>query len=203
MQYFDEARLVAEIGLLAPPLRVAFAAACAERQLPAYRRFEHLHGRPVPNALELALQEVWADPTPPADIGAFEERIETLMDLVPQDDNIVGPWTQDTTNAQNAGMAALYALHTKLRADPQEAASAALVAYEALEFFVIDLEDLRDASVSVTESRVRNHPLVQAELARQSRDIADLKLWASEPVPMAIARLRARAVAESLHFFSV
>jgi hypothetical protein len=52
MQNFDEAKLISEVGGLPPPLRVAFAAACAERQMPAYRQFEVHCGRSSPNALD-------------------------------------------------------------------------------------------------------------------------------------------------------
>jgi uncharacterized protein YjaG (DUF416 family) len=200
MQKFDEAKLISEIGVLPPPLRVAFAAACAERQMSAYREFEKHCGRSSPNALDLALEEVWAHPEQPQDIETFEEQIEAMMSLVPQEDSINGPWTQDATNAQNAGMAVIYALRTKLRADPQEAAWAARVAYEALDNFVINGQDV-DTNMPGAELRVLAHTLVQAELARQLSDIEDLKLHASEPVPTAIARVRTRATADANRFF--
>lgn len=199
MQNFDEAKLISEIGVLPPPLRVAFAAACAERQMLAYRQFEVHCGRSSPNALELALQALWAQPEQPQNVEAFEEQIEALMSLVPQEDSINGPWTQDATNAQNAGMAAIYALRTKLRGDPQEAAWAARVAYEALDNFVINSEDI-DTNVPGAERRVLAHALVQAELARQLSDIQDLKMHASEPVPTAVAQARTRATADAHRF---
>ncbi|MCC6334914.1 MAG: hypothetical protein IT380_13135 [Myxococcales bacterium] len=132
-------------------------------------------------------------------LRAKEEQIETLMSLVPQEDSINGPWTQDATNAQNAGMAAIYALRTKLLGDPQEAAWAARVAYEALDNFVINSEDI-DRNVRGAELRVLAHPLVQAELARQLSDIQDLKMHASEPVPTAVARVRTRATSDANRF---
>jgi hypothetical protein len=45
--------------------------------------------------------------------------------------------------------------------------------------------------------RVLAHPLVQAEIARQLSDIEDLKMHASEPVPTAVARVRARATSDA------
>lgn len=208
MQIFDEAKLISELGALPPPLRVAFAAACAERQMPAYREFERRCGRSGANALDLALQDVWAHPEPPQDIAAFEEQIEALVSLVPQEDSIDGRWGQDAINmapigrwnAQNAGMTALYALRTRLGAEPQEAAWAARVAYEALDNFVINSEDI-DMNMPGAELRVLAHPLVQAELARQLRDIEDLKLHGSERVQTALARVRSRARVDPIRFF--
>jgi hypothetical protein len=200
MQTFDEPRLISELGNLPPPLRVAFAAACAERQMCAYRRFEESHGRKPPNALDVALQETWAHPDPPQDPEALEQQIEALMDLVPQEGDLQGAWTQDSTNAQNAGMAALYALRTKLRGDPQEAAWAARVAYEALDNFVINSEDI-DTNKPGEQLRVLAHPLVQAELTRQRIDLEDLRTYITDSLPAVIARVRNRAVADSNRFF--
>jgi uncharacterized protein YjaG (DUF416 family) len=77
--------LVAEIERLPAPLRVVFATACAERQMPAYRHFEVQNGREVPNALERALADVWKDPNPVQDRKEFAQRIEELMALIPQE----------------------------------------------------------------------------------------------------------------------
>lgn len=200
MLIFDEARLISELGVLPPPLRVAFAAACAERQMSAYRQFERDCGCSSPSALDLALQEVWSSPEQPQDIEAFEGRIEDLMSLVPPDDVISSPCPQDAMNAHHAGIAVIYALRTRLRGDPQEAAWAALVAYEALDSYVINTEDI-DVNMPGAELRVLAHPLVQAELARQLSDIEDLKLHASKPVPIAVSRVRTRATAEAERFF--
>lgn len=84
--------------------------------------------------------------------------------------------------------------------EPQEAAWAARVAYEALDNFVINSEDV-DMTMPGAELRVLAHPLVQAELARQLRDIEDLKLHGSEPMQTALARVRSRATADANHFF--
>ncbi len=65
--------------------------------------------------------------------------------------------------------------------------------------FVINGEDI-DTNTPGAELRVLAHPLVQAELARQLSDIEDLKLHALEPVPTAVARVRARATADADRF---
>jgi len=199
MRRFDESRVIARLERLSVPLRVAFAAACAERQMPAYRMFESQNGCEAPNALERALEDVWMDPGQVRDREWSEHRIEELMALIPQEEGFQQPWTQDTTNAQNAGMSAIYALRAKLAGDPQEAAWAARIAYEALDNFVINSESI-NTNNSDGELRVLSHPLVQAELTRQQRDLDELHAARQAPAEL-IVRLRDRAKAEAATFF--
>lgn len=201
MRMFDESALIAKLGRLPAPLRIAFATACAERQMPAYRRFGIQVGREVPDALEHALEEVWTDPSLVPDREGFEQRIEELMALIPQEEGFQQPWTQEVTNAQNAGMSAVYALRAKLGGEAQEAAWAARVAYEALDNFVINSENI-DTNRPGEEQRVIAHPLVQAELARQHRDLDELDSGKQDPAAL-IARLRDRARAEAAVFFGL
>lgn len=200
MHSFDEPTLTSEIHHLPLALRVVFAAACAERQMPAYRRFVELRGGASPSPLDLALQAIWTDPFEANDVDGLEKQIEALMQSVPREDTDAGPWTQDVSNAHNAGMAALYALRTKLRGDAREAAWAARVAYEAVDNFVINTEAI-DTNTQGAELRVLAHPLVQAELDRQLVDLLDLKAHGTEPVPTLAARVRDRAVVDSTRFF--
>jgi uncharacterized protein YjaG (DUF416 family) len=169
--------------------------------MPAYRRFATKDGRDCPDALEYALEEVWANPGQVRDREEFEQRIETLMALVPQEEGFRGPWTQEVTNAQNAGMSAVYALRAKLTGAAQEAAWAARVAYEALDNFVINSENI-DTNKPGEERRIIAHPLVQAELARQHRDLEELDAGKQE-VTSLIARLRDRARAEAAIFYGL
>lgn len=199
MRTFDESKLIARLERLPAPLRVTFAAACAERQMPAYRRFEAQDGREAPDALECALKAVWTDPSLVQDREEFEQRIEELMALIPQEEGFQYRWTQEVTNAQNAGMSALYALRAMLAGEAQEAVWAARVAYEALDNFVINSENI-DTNKPGEEQRVIAHPLVQAELARQHRDLDELAAGKQDPAEL-IAGLRDRAIAEAAIFF--
>src|SRR5690349_8253068 len=56
---FDETALLRELARLATRSRAAFAAACAERLLPAYERFSRRAGRGDPVALSRILARVW------------------------------------------------------------------------------------------------------------------------------------------------
>lgn len=199
MRTFDEAKLTFALEHLSVPLRVAFAAACAERQMLAYRQFQARHGRDPRNALERALDDVWRDPGLVQEREQFEQRIEELMPLIPQQEGVQQSWTQEATNAQNAGMCTVYALRAKLRGEAQEAAWAARVAYEGLDNVAINAENI-DTNTPGEEHRVLSHPLVQAELARQQRDIDELLAGKQDPAKL-IARLRQRAREEAVGFF--
>jgi len=201
MRKFDESKLVTELERLPIVFRVGFAAACAERQMSAYRLFEAASGGGgAPDSLEHALDHVWAEPTRTKSVAELEHQIEEVMALIPQEDGAQREWTQEATNAQNAGMSVVYALRTRLTGEAQEAAWAARVAYEALDNFVINKEAI-DTSVPGGELRVVSHPLVQAELERQERDLRELLAASDGEVEKVLQQLRDRSRAESALFF--
>lgn len=199
---FDEQKLIAQLVRLPVPLRIAFAASCAERQMRSYRLFKAQWLRAAPDAMQGALDDIWNRPYEVDDAGAFEEYVEGLMALIPQEASMQNSWSQEATNAQNAGMAVVYALRTMLRGEPQEAAWAARVAYEALDNFVINNEGI-DPSTPGGQARVLMHPLIQAELRRQERDIQELLATSGQEITDAIMSLRARAKAEAADFFGL
>jgi hypothetical protein len=91
----------------------------------------------------------------------------------------------------------LYAYRCRQNEEAQEAAWAARHAYEAIDNWVINREDI-DISERGAEQRVLSHPLVQAELARQRRDLEELLGVRDEgAVADALVRLRDRAKAEA------
>jgi Protein of unknown function (DUF416) len=166
----------------------------------AYRIFGAHEGIGGLGAIEAVLDDLWANPSRPDNPQEIEELIEELMALIPQEDVTHGQWRQVVTNAQNAGMSAIYALRTKLSGKPQEAVWAARVAYEALDNLVINTEGI-DTNNPGEEARVLSHPLVQAELDRQWRDLEDLASSARGTGEV-IERVRERAKADASVFWS-
>jgi hypothetical protein len=61
-------------------------------------------------------------------------------------------------------------------------------------------EDI-DTNVPGAEARVLAHPIVQAELARQRRDIDELDSAPAQDLGAVVARLRDRAKVEAASFF--
>ncbi|WP_437927257.1 DUF416 family protein [Sorangium sp. So ce291] len=200
MRKFDEANLISDLERLPIPFRVVFAAACAERQMPAYRQFVTQTEQNSNNMMEIALETVWTDPDATKNATDLERQIEAIMQLIPQEDSIEGPWTQEATNAQNAGMAVAYALRAKLAGEAQEAAWAARVAYEALDNFIINNKRI-DTNMPGNELLILSHPLVQAELGRQERDIRTLLAATNREIARTAQEIRDRARAEAAAFF--
>lgn len=97
MLKLDEMMLVSELRRLPASLRVAFAAACAERQMPAYRLFHAQTGGGDPEALERALEDVWSEPTPDKAESELERQIEQVMELIPQDNGMPSSWTEQAS----------------------------------------------------------------------------------------------------------
>jgi hypothetical protein len=119
------------------------------------------------------------------------------MCLIPSEDE--GVWIQEQAAAEDAGAAVAYALRCRQNGRSQEAAWSARRSYEALDHYVATQENI-DMDIPGAEARVLAHPLVQAELAHQRRDLDDLAN-VDEPSRMrATERLRRRAEMEGSSF---
>ena len=190
MQEFDEAELVQRLRTLPRNGRIAFAAACAERLLPAFNAFwQTHHDRPAP--LRGILDWVWADPSGEVSFGAnADEALQTCMALIPDEDD---EWTDGQPYADDAASSLAYALRAiRSGGAEQEAAWAGRRAYEAVDHFVRHHFGIED------EDAIMAHPLMQAELSRQRKDLEDLGTSAGD----AIHRVRDRAAADSATIFS-
>jgi uncharacterized protein YjaG (DUF416 family) len=199
--HFDEAELATTLERPPQRLRAAFAAACAERLMPAYVAFSERSGRGDPEALRAILTRLWDDLSGER-MGDAEVRsaIEACTELIPEEDD--GPWIMEQASAEDAGAAVAYALRCRQSGQAKEAAWAARRAYEALDHYVINRENI-DTNKPGAEQRVLQHPLVQAELARQSRDLSEVLGVVDPDLPKIAARLRDRAATESAVFFRV
>jgi uncharacterized protein YjaG (DUF416 family) len=196
--HFDERMLVKDLERLPPPFRVVFAAASAERLLPAYTNFSRRTGRGDAKTLTAVLERLWLDMQGNRmDSRQMEENVDVSLRLIPEEDS--GPWTPEQAWAEDAAAAVAYAMRCRQSGRSQEAAWAARCAYEALDDFVIDREGI-DTSEAGAEERVLSHPLVQAELLRQRRDIDEL-LAAQWDVARVARQMRQRSQAESEEVF--
>jgi uncharacterized protein YjaG (DUF416 family) len=190
---FNERELAESIEGLPEPARAAFAAACAERLLPAYHKFSARSNRGDPRILEQILTRLWTDLSgEPMSEAETEAQIDACMGLIPQEDD--GPWVAEQAAAEDAVAAIAYALRCRRSGLAKEAAWAARRAYEALDDYVINHENV-DTNIAGAEAQVLAHPLVQAELARQQQDLDDLLGGTIN-----IDRLRERSKAEAAEF---
>jgi hypothetical protein len=102
---------------------------------------------------------------------------------------------------EDAAAAVAYAYRCRQNGAAQEAAWAGGRAYEALDNWVINTEHI-DTNQSGAEERVLSHPLVQAELGRQRRDLEELLGVRNEgAIADAVAQLRDQAKAEASTVF--
>jgi uncharacterized protein YjaG (DUF416 family) len=194
MQKYDEADLVRRLDRLSRNSRIAFAAASAERLLPAFDAFwRRDNAGPAP--LRSILDSVWADASGELSLGAdIDAQLETCMALIPDDDD--DEWSEAQPYAEDAASAVAYGLRTiQSGGAAQEAAWAARRAYEAVDHFVTHRLGIED------EDAIVAHPLMQAELRRQRQDLDDLA--ANDGAPDTIHRVRGRAAADSTAVFLV
>ena len=199
MLRFDETRLVSELKRLARSLRVLFAAACAERQMASYCRFLRHSKREGSDPLISALEDVWSNPSK-ADEHELQRQLTICMGIIPHED-LIQPWSEEATYAQNAAMSVAYALRARISGEAQEAAWSARVAYESLDHFIISKTSI-NTNLPGAEQRVVSHPVIQAELSRQSRDIEELFSVRENGLTEIANQFRHRARAESRFFFS-
>jgi len=196
---FVEPQLREQLDRLPKEHRAAFAASCAERLFPAYERFSEEAGRGDPQTLRAALSRLWedlaCDPLSELELHASPKN---CLALVPPEDE--EPWAESQPSADDAAAALVYALESRVKDDSQEAAWSARRAYDALDRFL--MSDQPGVIVTAAaEHQVQEHPLVQAELARQRRDLDELLAVRDGDVREVAARLRDRAKEESRAFF--
>jgi uncharacterized protein YjaG (DUF416 family) len=197
---FEESQLGAQLDRLPQQLRAAFAAACAERVFPAYVRYSQESGRGDPETLRAALSRLWDDLTgDPVSEQELNANAKRCLALAPKED--VDPWVDSLPGAQDAVITLVHALEASWKVGSQEAVWSARCAYDAIDRFV--RFDDSGMVVTANEQRLLEHPLVQAELVRQRRDLDELLGVRDVDVKESAARLRHRAREESTTFFEV
>ena len=196
---FDQAQLTSELDQLPLSLRVIFAASCAERLLPAYIASSGLTGNGDPELLTRILMRLWEDIAGERMTESeLQSSVSISMDLIPQDYH--EPWFVEQASAEDASAAVFYALSCRQNGNSQEAMWSAQRACSAVDHFVTNRENI-DLKPPGAVNQALEHPLIQAELARQRRDLDELLRVVDEDVRQIAARFRDRAKAESKGFF--
>jgi hypothetical protein len=197
--HFDETQLAANVERLPHQLRAAFASACAERLMPAYLAFSNRSRRGNGAALKGILTRLWDDLAGDRmKDSEVQSKIDACMALIPREDD--GPWSTEQASAEDAGASVGYALRCRKSGRAQEAAWAARRAYEALDHYAINRGDI-DTNKPGSGERVLGHPVVQAELARQRRDLDEAPGAGDMDARDVVTRLRERAVLEGAVLF--
>ena len=128
----------------------------------------------------------------------MQASIDACMSLIPTEDDMI--LDAEEAYTEDAISAVVYALTCRQNGDSQEALWSAQCACAAVDYFTTSREKFVPKPVS-DPNRVFAHPLMQAELARQRRDLDELLRVADEDVRQIAARFRDRAKGESKIFF--
>lgn len=198
---YDEKELIKSLDHLPPELKTVFAAACAQRLLPAYQAFTRVSHRGDAVGLTAILDRVWsALEGAPMTARELTIQLDTCMTLIPKEDDT--PWYPEQAYAEDAGAAVAYALRTLSTGKSEEAAWAGRRSYEAIDHYLANKAGI-DPRASGGEEALMRHPLMQAELSRQRRDLEDLQRAAQSRDTGVPARLKTRAINDSTGFFQV
>jgi len=161
---FDEKRLRGRLSVLPQRALVAFAAACAAR-------LENTAGNlSTDEELKLLLSRTMDTVVAYLGNGLPFDTIapeEDLLAAMPDED--ANPELSSAV-AEDAAAAAVYTLRAIWDGDPQNAAWAARRAYETADREVLSTLNIGAIGDS-EEAYVLQHPIVQTELQRQSRDL--------------------------------
>jgi uncharacterized protein YjaG (DUF416 family) len=192
---YDERAIIEALDALSPARRVAFAATVAERMLPAFSAYSGAT-RQDSGVLTSIMDRLWRDLDGDALTAAdVRDALARCMERLPDEDAL--GWTPARTYADDACAALAYALRARLSGSSQEAAWAARRAYESVDHFA-QAEHGIDPADPAAEARLLATSVVQDELRRQRRDLAELT--GSETDAELFRRLRARARSESARF---
>jgi hypothetical protein len=200
MLTFERRQIVDRIDPLPPQLRAAFAAACAQRQLPNYIRAAAVNQIGGPGDPARILSELWES----IESNAFElkklKRDRAACERI-IDDYYDGMF-EGFEFAEDAVASLIYALDTACSRSSQDAMWAAERAHHALFDYIVKRFDL-DPGEAAVRSQIDAFPIMQAEMSRQQADLLDLHAAAQAPGNEAavIARIKRRAESDAASFF--
>lgn len=184
---FDEEALRERLSVLPQDAAVAFAAACAARLT------NTANGLSINEDLKRLLSHTmdaiiaYLGSGSPFDTLAAEE--DLLAAMPDEDENPDLP----SAVVEDAAAAAVYTLRATRDSDPQNAAWAARRAYETADREVLGTLNVGEVGDS-EEAYILQHPVVQTELQRQSRDLGAIsEIDGEAPAELIAVVTRARS----------
>jgi len=190
---FDQEEIEPRLRRLSVEKRVIFAASCATRLFPGYLDFSSLTGAGDPERLKNALECAWKWARGDRKDADFRDIASNIESLMLDEDAIPSPVT---AAAEDAARAVAYVVDTILEGRADDALYAGSVAYQAVDQHVISLQR-KEMGKPGSEEQILAHPLVQAELARQRRDLIELETFSDRDFSPLVGKFRARAEIEN------
>jgi len=194
--HFEECKAL--LRTLRSGARVAFAAACAERQMPIYEGYSYRTGRGNSQILASMLTKIWSDlPDEKLPIYELRKMLGRCHELLPDPGRVEDAYQ---ANAECTGMCVAYTIRTRLSGESSDAIWAATQAVDSLWNFLTSAvmrRPLIDISQPSGREMVNAHPTVQAEYQRQQEDLKELTAAAEgfSKEHVQDLRFRARAAA--------
>jgi hypothetical protein len=197
--HFDVSAKKDQLGQLPKELMVSFAAACTQRLAPGYFLYFRETGRGDMVLFSHMLYNLWSTLLGNTSSALMITKyINICISLIPKENN--ERWTPEQSLAESAATSLTYSYRCLQNADPQEAVWAASQCYELLDELTLNSENI-DTNTSDGENRVLQHPIIQAELARQHRDLDELLKSKGMENKTMIETLRNRAQKDADIFF--
>jgi len=199
MLTFERKQVMEQIDPLPKRLRVAFAAACAQRQLPNYVRTSAANPTGNPKAVTRMLRELWGDIARDAFAREkIQHEAALCAALIPD----YVECFEGIEYAEDAVLSLAFALDTALSGTSEDTMWAAQRAYSALNEYVIQRFAV-DTNAPHAQAFIDSFPMIQAELSRQQVDLAELRAAVKHPGSEAavIARIKGRAESDAASFF--
>jgi len=177
-----------ELEQLGGEHRIAFAASCCERLLPAYEAFSNEDDWGDAGVLREALDAVWsAVPGSGLDEGDARRLAAEVEEQVPDLDD---PFTSVfTAPAQNAAVAVVRCVECAGSGSADDAGKVADASIDAFEAYVDQTEG---EGSEFDAERVTSSPVYKGEVSDQQRDLATLAEHA-ELEPEVVEQIRARS----------
>ncbi len=183
------------LAKMQPHQQLAFGASCCERMLPNYEMFVREVNWGDVGPLRRALDTVW---------NACERtypREAQLRDLLAQCEQCA-PDSEDFTSlytslAQDAVFAICALIDFLLDRNVDRIVSVGRFSTDSIDLFVQEREEM-DPQDPLREQKLLKHPLMQQELARQQRDLAEaINISLGDRVALVSLRARARRESET------
>jgi len=200
MLTFESEQLIEQIRPLPRQLRVAFAVACAQRQIPNYLHKFSVDPIGDANTVVKILRNLWKGAE--RNIFALERLrrdLEICEELVTYYEHAR---REGNEYPEDAVSSLAYALDTVFSHGAQEAMWAASRARDALFAYITERFDL-DAGTQHGRSLINSFSIMQAELARQQADLTELHAAVKHPGSEAavINKIKRRAERDAASFF--
>lgn len=167
---FDTSQLERILSALEPWKCTAFMVRCCERMVPNYEAFSAETGFGDTEVLKESLNSAWMWIETGLVLSNVQELKRRCDQQTPQTEDHKSPYTSAALDAANA---AYLVLDSLTGPEVSQAVEVATLARDTVDLYIQERFGL-DPNSPDLETTILMHPLMQAELSRQRRDLDDL-----------------------------